>query len=69
MNNGTSFHFCLKPERNKSPSKKKKKRKKGKKPARQSCLTPTPLLNNGLIYSSILTEFAVCLKTVYYKHL
>ena len=49
-----------------------KKKKRGKKEKNQldnSCLTPTPLLNSGLIYSSTLIEFALCLKTVCYKHI
>ena len=68
MNNGTSFHFSLKPERNKSPLKKKEdKRKKAQLDKQLS--HPNPCVEQWSKLHSILTEFTVCLKTVYYKHI
>lgn len=66
MNNGTGFHFHLKSERNKSPSKKKERKKENQLDRNPSL---TPLLNSSLICSSTLTEPTVCYKHVYYKHI
>lgn len=63
MNNGTSFHFHFKPDRNKSPSKKENQLDKQRS-------NPHPSdEQSGPIYIIFTESTPVCYKSVYYKHI